>query len=76
MLLQYDVMCAIHLPLLSVGDKAPHESTKYSIYITTEKALVKYDSYLLKILQLFFLYNNFFRFQSDLNNLCQKFCLI
>ena len=45
-------MRAIHLPLLFVG-KASHESTQYSIYITTEKALiVRYDSYLPKMLQL------------------------
>ena len=46
-LLQYDVMCAIQLPLLFIG-KAPHASKKYSIYITTENVLVRYDSYLPK----------------------------
>ena len=52
-------MCAIHLPLLFIG-KASHESTKYSIYITTENVLVRYDSYLPKTtffsLQLTFLF--------------------
>ena len=33
-------MCAIQLPLLSVG-KTPHESTKRSIYIATEKSATK-----------------------------------
>ena len=55
-------MCAIHLPLLSVGGKGAHESTKYSIYTTTEKALVKYDGYLPKILQFFFSLQQFFSF--------------
>ena len=41
-------MCAIHhLPLLFIG-KASQKSTKYSIYITTENVLVRYDSYLPK----------------------------
>ena len=53
------------------------ENTKYSIYITTEKALVKYDSYLPEILQLFFFFTTiFFVFNAYLNNLSQKFCLI
>ena len=58
-LLQYDVMCAIHLLLLFIG-KAPHESTKYSIYITTESVLVRYDGYLAKTLELFLLLQHFF----------------
>ena len=65
MLLQYDVMCAIHVPLLFVG-KAQN-NIQY-LYIITEKALVRYDSYLPKILQLFFfLYSNFFysQYQSE-----------
>ena len=40
-------MCAIHLPLLFIG-KASQKSTKYSIHITTENVLVRYDSYLPK----------------------------
>ena len=58
-LLQYDVMCAIHLLLLFIG-KAPHESTKYSIYITTESVLVRYDGYLAKALELFLLLQHIF----------------
>ena len=58
-LLQYDAMCAIHLLLLYIG-KAPHESTKYSIYITTESVLVRYDGYLAKTLELFLLLQHFF----------------
>ena len=50
-------MRAIHVPLLFVG-KASHERTQYSIYITTENTLVRYDSYLTKTLQL-----NFFHLQ-------------
>ena len=66
-------MCGIHLPLLCVGGKAPHESTKYSIYITTEIALVKYHSYLPKILQLFFFTTMFYIFNAYLNNLSKSF---
>ena len=54
-------MCAIHLPLLFIG-KASHESTKYSIYITTENVLVRYDSYVPKTLQLFFSLQQIFLF--------------
>ena len=43
-------MCAIPLPLLFFG-KAPHERIKCSIYMSTEKALVRYHSCLRKILQ-------------------------
>ena len=39
---QYDAMCAI-LPSII------YESTKYNIYITTEKALVRCDCYLPKM---------------------------
>ena len=42
-------MCAIHLLFLFIG-KAPHENTKYSVFITTEKGVVRYDSYFYTIL--------------------------
>ena len=48
-LLQYDVMCVIHVPLLFIS-KAPHESTKHSVYITIKNVPVRSDSYLSKIL--------------------------
>ena len=48
-LLQYDAVCAIDLLSLFIG-KALHESTKYSIYISTENVLVRYDGYLPKTL--------------------------
>ena len=62
-LLQYDVMCAIHLPTLFIG-KAPHKTRNYGIYITTENVLVRYDSYLPKTEKhkCFFLYKTFFLF--------------
>ena len=60
-------MCAIHLPLLSVGRKAFQGSTKYSIYITTEKALETMIAIYQKYYSFF--YNYFFIFNACLDNL-------
>ena len=66
-------MCAIHLPFLFIG-KAPHESTKYSIYITTENVLVSYDSYFFQKYYNVFFTTNFFISNTYLNNLGRNFC--
>ena len=78
-------MCAIHLPFLFIG-KAPYESTKYSIYITTENVLVSYDSYFYQNIITFFLQQIFlfpilisiifaesFAFRRVLHNVLLKF---
>ena len=56
-LLQYNAMRVIHLPLLFIC-KAPHESTKYSIYVHHNRKCASKIWYLTKSIA-FFIYNFF-----------------